>query len=173
MIEDELLQNDEIVDEINGKYELKKNERINPERYMNWVQYCSLTDEECEGDDCSTCHVAREEAVGDVRGDILGRYPIIKKELDGVEYFVNWSNSVMEIKSSLDLMKMEKFTWVEKLEHVDDLSDEILEKYEHWTTIKKVCLQNDEIVEYWHGEDYPLVIVCKNATYIVAPTIVW
>lgn len=171
MNEDELLQNDELMFEIDEKEKLNKDERINPERFMECVYNCILTGDECTGDDCSVCDIARNEIVGDVRGDILGRYPTIKKENGDVEYFINWSNTVMELKSVKDLLNLPKYDWIRNLEHVKELSDEILDSYNCWTTIKNVCLQNDEIIEYWYKKDYPIVFVCKNATYVVAPSI--
>lgn len=171
MIEEELLKNEKIIDEINYEFSKKEESSKNgsSDRYMSTVVYCSLTGDDCDEMDCSECDIARGEQARDIECDIIARYPVIATEAEGIKFFKNYSNTVIQINSVNDLLKLPKFEWVNKLDAMKDLDSEVIAKYGYWNSIKDVCLELDEVVEYWYLKDYPLIIVCKNATYLIAP----
>lgn len=133
------------------------------------VSYCNLNGDECY-DDCSECDIAKDDILCEITNDFMSIFPTKRKEVDGVEYFVNCGQSIMQIEKMEDISTLlKKPKWFDELEKVEYLPDEKLDKYPYWKENRNIFLKDDELVEYRYLENYPMVIVCKNATYMVAP----
>lgn len=144
---------------------------IGSEIYQYTEVYCNLTGEECRENYCCDCDIAREETLNKTIKNVVGIFPTEKKENNGVEFYINFNNSVMEFGKFEDIcLALKEPNWFKNLVKMESLPDEEMNYFPRWTDIQDDVLKDDKVVEYWYLKDYPMVVVCKNATFMVAPT---
>ena len=172
----ELENNTHFKDMVKHQYEGKEGakESIWYEKFQTKTVTCDITGETCrEGECCIGCKIAETYVLKERENDLLGLFPTEDHEQRGVKCKTNWNNSFYEFNSVESLKNSTEYPqWVDKLNHLKELKEEVKVKYHVWNECSEMIKSMFPVVEYMYlSTEYPLIIVCEDRIFAEAPYI--
>lgn len=163
-------------DMIKSQYEGKEGakEGIWYEKFQTKTITCDITGETCrEGECCTGCKIAENYVLKELYDDLLGLFPIEDHLQNDIKLKRNWKNNLCEFDSLESFRKVFKNggSWIDKMESIPELSDEIKAKYPTWMGCAKIITELYPVKGYMYLKDFPLVVVCEDRLFASTPVV--
>ena len=93
--------------------------------------------------------------------------------MNGVKVKRNWKNNLCEFDSLDSFRKVFKTgaSWIDKLELIPELSDEIKAEYPVWMECSEIISELYPVKGYMYLKDFPLVVVCEDRLFASTPVV--
>lgn len=172
----ELENNKRFKDMVKTQYEGKEGakESILYEQFQTKTVTCDITEETCrEGECCIECKIAEKYVLEELYNDLLGMFPINDHWQNDVKLKRNWKNNFCEFDSLDSFRKVFKHggSWIDKMECIPTLSDEVKNKYPTWVECSEIINELYPVKGYMYLKDFPLVVLCEDRLFASTPAV--
>lgn len=160
---------------IKSQYEGKEGskESIRYEQFQTKTIICDITGETCREGECCGCKIAENYVLEELYDDLLGLFPIEDHWQNDIKLKRNWKNNLCEFESLDSFRKVFKNggSWIDKLELIPELSDEIKAEYPVWMECSEIITELYPVKGYMYLKDFPLVVVCEDRLFASTPVV--